>query len=132
MTTPSITINNLQELHIHLAPGDLKADLSTILQKLDIIMANQDEQTAQLQTISDGVDAVSISLTDVSAQLTKGFDEVVAEIAALKAAAGGDSTPAMDALFASIGSKMTALAATAAALKTAAQALDDLNPDPAP
>lgn len=115
------------ELHIHHHGAD-----AAILHKLETIMATQDEQTALLQGISDGLDGVSTTLTATGVQLTKGLGEVEAEIAALKAASGGNSTPAMDTLFASIATKLDALKTTAADVATTAQTLDDLNPDTPP
>jgi uncharacterized phage infection (PIP) family protein YhgE len=124
------------ELHVHVHHHDGRDAEREILAEITnlkgAIMATQAEQTAQLQSISDALDTASASLTDVSAQLDKGIAEVTAEIAALKDAASGNSTPEMDALFSSIGSKLTALAGTTASIKTATQALDDMNPDAPP
>jgi hypothetical protein len=115
------------ELHIHHHGAD-----AAILHKLETIMVDQVAQTALLQGISDGLDGVSTQLTATGAQLTKGLGEIEAEIAALKAASGGNSTPAMDALFTSIGTKLTALKSTATDVGATAQTLDDLNPDTPP
>lgn len=66
-------------------------------------------------------DELQASLADLTAQADKARSEIVAKIAELEAAiaAGGGTTPAVDAAL--------------AALKGSVQSLDDLNPDvPAP
>jgi predicted RNA polymerase sigma factor len=78
----------------------------------DHITEHLDRQTHHLQgaivsEVQDAVDAIT-------AQINKGTAEVVAEVAALEAQVAAGETPDFT------------------ALKAAAQALDDLNPDPAP
>lgn len=77
---------------------------------------NVEQATQALTDISNG-------LSDVSAQLAKGFDEITAEIAKLQQAGG--TTPEQDALLQSITEKLGAAKATA-------QKLDDIVPDATP
>ena len=77
---------------------------------------NAEEATKALTDISQG-------LSDVGAQLTKGFDEITADIEKLKQAGG--TTPEQDALIASITEKLGGVKATA-------QQLDDIVPDATP
>ncbi len=72
-------------------------------------------------TLATALGTISDALTGVGDQLTKATAEIVAEIAN-----AGGTTPAVDAAVAK-------LQGVADALKTASQALDDLNSDaPAP
>ena len=114
------------DIHYHGATQD---ELRHINERLAAMSLTQAEQTAQLQAISDGLSTLSDTLTTSGAQLTKALGEIQTEITTLQAAAGGNSTPAMDALFTSIQGKLTAASTAAATVTTTAQTLDDLNPD---
>ena len=80
--------------------------LGLTFERLGKIMTDQTTLASDLAAIKD--------------QLTKAAGEIVAKVAALEAAvsASGGTTPEVD--------------AAVADLKAVAQALDDLNPDPAP
>lgn len=102
-------------VHHNHSHGDREA-LVAIVSILERIAMNAEEATKALTDISNG-------LSDVGAQLTKGFDEITADIAALQAAGG--TTPEQDALLQSITEKLGGVKATA-------QKLDDIVPDAAP
>jgi hypothetical protein len=104
-------------LHIyhHNSQGD-REQLVAIVSMLERLFMNIDEATKALTDISNG-------LSDVGAQLTKGFDEITADIAKLQQAGG--TTPEQDALLQSINEKL-------GAVKAAAQKLDDIVPDATP
>lgn len=72
---------------------------------------DQAQQTAALEATAAG-------LTTVGNLLAEGLSEITAEIAALKDAVAnaGASTPAMDAAFASISDKLSAVTAAASQL----------------
>lgn len=108
------------EVHIHLhhdASGELLTRLDRIERKITM---NDAETQAKLQGLSDG-------LTAATDQLNKGIGEVSEEITKLQEAVAnaGQTSPATDALFESLTTKV-------AALKQATQVLDDINPDPTP
>jgi hypothetical protein len=84
-----------------------------VTQLREEISMNQTE----LLTVLSGVGA---ALSSASAQLTKAHAEILAAIAA-----GGNTTPEVDAA-------VSQLQGVATSLATAAQALDDLNPDTPP
>ena len=85
--------------------------LAAIALHIESIAMDQTQQTAALEATAE-------SLTNIGNLLSEGLGEITAEIAALKdqVAAGGASTPAMDAAFESIASKLTAVSATASQL----------------
>lgn len=84
-----------------------------LLPYLKRIIMNQQE----LKTALEGIGA---ALSEVSAQLDKGINEVVIAISN-----AGNTTPEVDAA-------VTSLQQVAVALKSATQTLDDVNPDAAP
>jgi hypothetical protein len=111
-----VTLN----LHLHhhgFTGGELKAMLDNLARSAyelkGIIMATQQEATAQLT-------AIGVTLDKISAETTA----LVAEVAALKAAAttGGTVTPEMQTAIDSISSRANAIDAQ----------VDDLAPNPTP
>lgn len=84
------------------------------------------ELADRLQPIVDGLKATSDGLTDVGTQITKATAEIIAALANTQIPE--DAKAKLDSLSA-LGD---ALKTQAAGLKTASQALDDLNPDTPP
>lgn len=80
------------------------------------------DMPALVKALSDAGDAVS----DVGTQLTKALGEISDDITALQGqiAAGAQTTPEVDAA-------LTAFQAKLASVKSVAQSLDDIVPDPA-
>lgn len=81
-------------------------------------MMSQDELAAAM-------DAVDTKIESAVTQLNKAQAEIVGQIAALKAAVGGNTTPTVDAAF-------TKLSASVDKLTPVSQALDDVTPDVPP
>lgn len=100
----------IHEVHLHLAPAKLQETLDIIVNQLRKIIMDQ----AALATALGGV---SDSLTSVGDQLAKATAEIVTAVAN-----AGATTPEVNAA-------VTKLQGLASALATAAQTLDDLNPD---
>lgn len=75
----------------------------------------QDELAATLEGVDTKLDAVGVQLVKAQGEITK-------QIADLKAAVGGNTTPAVDAA-------MTKLQTAVDKLTPVAQALDDVTPD---
>ena len=82
------------------------------------LIMTQEELAAALETVDTNLEAVGVQLNKAQAEITK-------QIADLKAAIGGNTTPAVDAA-------LTKLQAATASLTPVAQSLDDVTPDVPP
>lgn len=92
-----------------------KADIEKLIKQ---IIMTQDELAAALETVDTNLEAVGVQLTKAQGEITK-------QIADLKAAVGGNVTPAVSAAF-------DRLSKATAALTPIAQSLDDVTPDVPP
>jgi len=87
---------------------------------VELLVKNQIKQDQQIEDIQMELAELAATINNVNAQLGKASNEIVTKIAALE-----------EAILQS--NQMTAdVEAAVASLKTSAQALDDLNPDPVP